>query len=302
MIKYLNLYTLILAAAMTIAFLTAYSNKDKPQLLTDANALPQIVKSPPLDLAFSFAGEPLPMDNFDVRERLDRELTSNSYFHSSTLLNLKKSYKYFPIIEPILAEEGVPDDLKYIAVAESGLANVTSPAGAKGFWQFMKGTATDHGLEVSSEVDERYHLEKATRAACSYLKKLKERHGSWALVAAAYNMGSSRLKKEMEKQSATTYYDLNLSEETMRYVFRIVALKTILENPNQFGFYLGETHRWQPLPPSTEIEIKEGIAHLGKFARRYGTSYRMLKIYNPWLRAAQLTNTQGKTYRIRIPR
>lgn len=289
---------------MTIAFFTSYSNENQTTLSTTAaeRILPQMVKSPDLNRAFSFAGETLPMDNFDVRERLDRELTSNSYFHSSTLLNLKKAAKYFPIIEPILAEAGVPDDLKYIAVAESSLTNATSPAGAKGFWQFMKGTGAEYGLEINSEVDERYHLEKATRAACKYFKKLKDRHGSWSLAAAAYNMGGNRLKSEMEKQRANTYYDLNLNAETMRYVFRIVALKTILEDPNTFGFYLEKADAWQPLPDAYEVEVTGAIENLGDFANKYGTTYRMLKIYNPWLRSYKLVNARRKTYLVKIPR
>ncbi|MFK7931957.1 MAG: lytic transglycosylase domain-containing protein [Saprospiraceae bacterium] len=305
--KHLNLYSLALASLLTVAFFTSYSSENQANSLTsnrseDARLLPQMVKSPDLDRAFSFAGEALPMENFDVRERLDRELTSNSYFHSSTLLNLKKAAKYFPVIEPILAEAGIPDDLKYIAVAESGLTNATSPAGAKGFWQFMKGTGAEYGLEINSEVDERYHLAKATRAACKYLQKLKDRHGNWSLAAAAYNMGGGRLNSEMEKQRADNYYDLNLNQETMRYVFRIVAIKTILEDPSKFGFYLEEKDAWKPLPDAYEVEVTGAIENLGDFASKYGTTYRMLKIYNPWLKSSKLVNARRKTYLVKIPR
>jgi len=305
--KHLNIYSLVLASLLTVAFFTSYSNENQVNQLTsnaleDTRLLPQMVKSPDLDRDFSFAGEALPMDNFDVRERLDRELTSNSYFHSSTLLNLKKAAKYFPVIEPILAEAGIPTDLKYIAVAESGLSNATSPAGAKGFWQFMKGTGAEYGLDISSEVDERYHLEKATRAACKYLQKLRDRHGSWTLAAAAYNMGGGRLNSEMEKQRMDNYYDLNLNQETMRYVFRIVALKTILENPSNFGFYLEESDAWQPLPDAYEVEVTGAIENLGDFATKYGTTYRMLKVYNPWLKSYKLVNARRKTYQVKIPR
>lgn len=306
MTKKINLYSLALASMLTVAFFTSYSTqsdtlKNVENVENDKN-LPQMVKSPSLDREFSFAGEALPMDNFDVRERLDRELNSNTYFHSNTLLNLKKAYKYFPTIERILAEEDVPEDLKFIAVAESSLSNATSPAGAKGFWQFMKGTGAEMGLEINSEVDERYHLEKATRAACKYLKRLKDRHGSWSLVAAAYNMGSSRLKSELEKQRASSYYDLNLNAETMRYVFRIVALKTIMEDPGAFGFYLETEDKWQPLPDAYEIEVAGAIENLGDFANKYGTTYRMIKVYNPWLRSSKLTNSRRKSYIVKVPR
>lgn len=304
--KKLNLYSLALASMLTIAFFTSYSSENETTTTIidaeDHRNLPQMVKSPSLERSFSFGGEALPMDNFDVRERLDRELNSNTYFHSSTLLNLKKANKFFPTIELILAEEGIPDDLKFIAVAESGLSNASSPAGAKGFWQFMKGTGAEMGLEINSEVDERYHLEKATRAACKYLKKLKERHGSWSLVAAAYNMGSGRLKGELEKQRADSYYDLNLNAETMRYVFRIVAIKTIMEDPGAFGFYLETEDMWQPLPDAYEVEVTGAIENLGDFANKYGTTYRMLKIYNPWLRSSKLVNSRRKTYMVKIPR
>lgn len=309
-LKYLSSFVLVMAAFFSFAIFSSStennSSKDsyeKNKTLDSRDDLPQIIKAIDLDSrTFSFAGEDLPMDNFDVRERLDRELMRNSYWHSNTILNVKKAYRYFPIIEPILAENNIPNDFKYLAVAESDLSNAVSPAGAKGFWQFMKGTAGDYGLQVNSEVDERYNLEKATKAACKFLQKQYDRFGSWALVAAAYNMGAYRLDKEMKVQRAKSYFDLNLNQETSRYLFRIIAIKEILSNPRDFGFYVDEIDRYQPMPEYKTIEVSSGVANWGDFALKHGTTYRMLKVYNPWLISSTLTNKAKKTYQIRIPK
>ncbi|MEL6970440.1 MAG: transglycosylase SLT domain-containing protein [Bacteroidota bacterium] len=264
--------------------------------------VPQIVKGMDLDQEFEFCGELLPMDNFDVRERLDRELTVNTYWHSSTILSIKSTMRFFPVMERILEEEGVPTDLKYIAVAESALRNAVSPAGAKGIWQFMKGTGTEYGLEINSEVDERYHLEKSTRAAAKYLRSLRQRFGSWANAAAAYNMGGGNMSKRLRIQEADNYFELNLNEETSRYYFRLVAIKNILENPRAFGFYLDKEDYYKPLDDYTTEEVSEAVESWGAFAKERGTSYRILKVYNPWLIESKLTNRAGKTYEIRLPR
>lgn len=265
-------------------------------------ALPQIVQAPSIPTYADFCGEALPMDDFDSQERLDRELIANSYRHSSTILYLKKSGKYFPTIEKILAEEGMPDDLKYLSVAESGLSNAKSPAGAKGFWQFMKGTGQEYGLTINSEVDERFHLEKSTRAACKYLKKLHNQHNSWHFAAAAYNMGGPNLKKNMARQKANKYTELNINEETMRYVYRIVAIKEIMKNPRNYGFYIDDYQKYKPLPECKEVEVKTAVASWADFASNYGLTYRELKIFNPWLTESKLTNSQRKTYYIKIPK
>lgn len=306
--KSVPIYTLILAAFFTFAVFSSYTkdgdtNEKNHKTSTHTNGLPQNIEAVDLkNRSFDFAGEALPMDNFDVVERLDRELLRNSYYHSNTIVNIKKAKRYFPIIENILAENGLPDDLKFLAVAESDLSNATSPAGAKGFWQFMKGTAGDYGLEVNSQVDERFHLEKATRAACRYLKKYKERFGSWTLAAAAYNMGGSKLSKEMAAQRTNSYFDMNLNSETSRYVFRIVALKEIMSQPEKFGFNIYDDLKYDPLPEYYNVEVKEPVANWGDFAQKYGTTYRMLKIYNPWLRSSSLTNKSRKSYLVRIPK
>jgi len=302
-----QIYTLILAALATIAVFASYRQKsteketEKLTYALEDGVITQVVKSVDLEGPFDFAEELLPLDNFDVRERLDRELLVNTYWHSSTLLNIKNTYKFFPVIERILAEHGVPDDFKYLAVAESNLRNVTSPAGAKGFWQFMKPTGQHYGLEINSEVDERFHLEKATQAACKYLLDYKKRFGTWTLAAAAYNMGGTRLASSLKSQRAEEFYDLNLNEETNRYVFRLVAIKEVLKNPKEFGFYIEPDDTYQPLNNYRSIEVNSAVSNWGDFANEQGTTYRMIKVFNPWLLDSKLTNRSKKTYEIRVP-
>jgi membrane-bound lytic murein transglycosylase D len=263
----------------------------------------QKVRSINLDKDFDFCGEKFPMDNFDVRQRLDAELMRNVYFHSQTLLSIKRAHSLFPVIEPILKAEGMPDDLKYLAVAESNLSNAISPAGAKGVWQFMRGTADIYDLEVNTEVDERYNLEKATRAACKYLRREKEKLGSWVLAAAAYNGGPERIATEMEKQRAANFWELNLAaDETMRYPFRIVAIKEVMQHPEEYEYSIEPAHLYPPLTDFRLVEVKGAVANWGDFARENGTNYRMLKLYNPWLVDSKLTNKAGKTYLVKVPK
>lgn len=264
--------------------------------------LPQQVRAVNLNGSFSFAGEEIPVaTNQDVRERLDLELMRNAYFHRNTLLLLKRTTRFFPTIERILAEEGVPDDLKFLAVAESGLANPTSPAGARGYWQFLKSTGANYGLEINSEVDERLHLKKATRAACRYLKTYHAEFGDWRWVAAAYNMGGPNTRKWKARQQAETVFDLDINAETMAYLFRIVALKTILQQPGQFGYALAGTDYYPPYNNFVTVKVNKSIPDLADFATSQGISYRQLKIYNPWLVSSSLTVRPGKSYDIRIP-
>lgn len=302
--KSISYYSIVVAAFLTFALFVSYTSKvDKLNAevgFSDEHKLPQVIKPVNLNKSYNFAGEAVPMDNFDARERLDRELLVNSYRHGNTLLNIKKSARFFPFIEKILAENGIPDDFKFVAVAESDLSNAVSPAGARGFWQFMRGTAKDYGLEVSSTVDERYHIEKSTRAACKHILKLYKQFDNWSLVAAAYNVGQTKLKREIEAQRAGNFYDLNLNQETSRYLFRLIAIKEILNNPQDFGFDLG-TQLYQPLNNFSVIEVNTPILNLGDFAAKYDTSYRMLKLFNPWLISSTLTNDSGKKYFIKIP-
>lgn len=259
------------------------------------------VKAHEIPTKLTYAGEQVPVHFYDVRERLDKELLVNKYWHSSTFQLIKRANRFFPVIEKILKEEGLPDDLKYLAVAESGLQNVVSPSRAAGFWQFLKGAANDFGLEVNNEIDERYHLEKATRAACKYLKWNYEKFGSWTLSAAAYNYGRSAVIRQMERQSCSNYYDLLLPDETERYMFRLIALKMILSNPQKFGFNLRENDLYAPIE-TTGIQITVPVDDLAKFAAKHGISYRMFKEFNPWLRENYLKKVNKKQYEVQIPR
>lgn len=260
---------------------------------------PVISPSMPDDL--TLFGEPVPLQNFGVREALDRELVVNTYRHSSTILYLKRASRWFPLIEPILEEEGVPTDFKYLAVIESGLSQVVSPSGASGFWQFMKRTAPEYGLEVSSTVDERYHVEKATRAACAYLKDAHAKFGSWVLAAASYNMGRAGVAKSLASQHVTTYWDLHLNSETARYVYRLLALREVMDRPDGYGFHLGKSDVYAPLE-SRIVEVSQSIPSLTEFALNEGTTLRELKAINPWMRSSSLSVPSGKTYQVRIPR
>ncbi|MEN8136891.1 MAG: lytic transglycosylase domain-containing protein [Bacteroidota bacterium] len=247
-----------------------------------------------------FAGEQTPLDIPDVKERLDRELLVNTYWQSQGLLFFKRANKYFPTIEKILKEKGVPNDFKYLALIESGLQNVTSPAGAKGFWQLMPKTAREQGLEVNSNVDERYDVKKSTEVACDYLLKAKEKFGSWTLAAASYNMGIYGVSKQLKRQKVGTYYDLLLGEETGRYVFRILAIKKIYEDPKKYGFHFREKDLYT-MPETKLIEIDTAINNLADFAITQGVNYKELKMYNPWLREINLNNNSRKKYTIEIP-
>ncbi len=247
-----------------------------------------------------FAGEPAPLELPDIHERLDRELLVNTYWQSNGLLLIKRAHKYFPMIEPILAEEGVPDDFKYLAVIESGLTQAVSPARAVGFWQILEGTARDYGLEVNGNVDERYHIEKSTRAACKYLKKAKEKFGTWTLAAAAYNAGNRGVQRQLDRQKVDDYYDLLLGEETGRYVFRILALKEILTNPQKYGFNFDEKHLYKRIP-TRKVKVDTVVNDFADFAKQFNINYKILKIHNPWLREAHLNNASRREYEIKIP-
>jgi membrane-bound lytic murein transglycosylase D len=248
-----------------------------------------------------FAGEAVPLNDPDVYERMDRELLVNTYWQSNGLLMFKRAEKYFPVIEPILKKNGIPDDFKYLAVIESGLINVVSPAGARGVWQIMPATARENGLEVNDNVDERYHLEKSTEVACKYLLKSKESLGSWTLAAAAYNAGNSGVSKRLEEQQVTNYYDLLLGEETGRYLFRIIALKEILKNPGKYGYNFTKEDLYKDIPTYT-VNVDTAVTDFTAFAKSFGINYKILKIHNPWLREPKLNNKTRKVYNIEIPK
>ncbi len=247
----------------------------------------------------SFAEEAVLLEDPEVRERLDRELTVNTYWHSSTILLMKRANRFFPVIEKILREEGLPDDFKYLAAIESNLENVVSPSGAAGFWQLMKPVSAQYGLVVNAEVDERYHLEKATRTACKYLIDAKLKTGSWTAAAAAYNMGIGGITRAQQQQQETAYYHLLVNSETSRYIQRIIAFKTIYEHPEDFGFYLDPSD----LYPELKFTLKEVDTSVNwvAFAKQHNTSYKMIRIYNPWIRDISLINKEHRIYAVKIP-
>lgn len=255
----------------------------------------------PIPDGLNFVGEAVPIHNPDIKERMDRELLVNTYWQSNALLLMKRANKYFPIIEPILAAEGVPDDFKYLAVIESGLTQAVSPARATGFWQILKGTGREYGLEVNENVDERYHIEKSTRAACQYLKKAKDRFGSWTAAAAAYNAGPAGISNKMKAQNVNDYYDLLLNQETERYVFRIIALKEIMNNPKKYGFNFTNEDLYTSIP-TYKVAVDTAVTDFVKFAERFGINYKVLKIHNPWLRESHLNNQSRKQYFVDIPK
>lgn len=269
--------------------------QDVPMMSRDSRAqlfeLPEVV---------AFAGENVPLHIPEVMERYEREIYVNAYWESNMILLMKRSAKYLPTIERILEEHHIPQDFKYVAIAESGLLHVSSPAGAKGFWQLMPATAKELGLEVSNDVDERYHLEKSTKAACKYLKSAYAKFGSWTSVAASYNMGMGGLSKRKIEQRQSSYYDLLLNEETSRYVFRVLAFKEIFEQPEKFGFIL-EAKAYYKLPLTRVIKVDQDINDLAEWAIKHNSSYKDLKIHNPWLRSSKLKISRGKEYQIHLP-
>lgn len=255
----------------------------------------------PLPDVMDFAGEPVPLDKPDIRERMDRELLVNAYWQSNGLLIFKRANKFMQIIEPLLKEYNLPDDFKYLAIAESGLLDVRSPAGAVGFWQFMPATAKEYGLEVNSFVDERYNLELTTKAAAKYLISAKEHFGNWTLAAAAYNAGRNGIGRQIVRQKVdNNYYDLLLNQETSRYIFRILAFKEIMSNPKEYGFHFKDSDLYHTIPVK-KVKVTSTIEDLVDFAHEYGINYKILKIHNPWLRDTKLPNNSGKTYYIEIP-
>lgn len=284
--------TIVFASGLLI-FATNYESKNK----IDKE---KVYISSYFPVTANFAGEATPLKISDVKERLDRELIVNINLHASTILAIKRANRAFPVIEAILKKNGIPDDFKYLAVIESGLVNAVSGAGARGVWQFMPETAKERGMEVNDIVDERYDLEKSTQGACSYLLRAKEKFGTWTLAAASYNGGMGGVNKQMDIQKESNYYDLLLTEETSRYVFRILALKEIMRNPEKYGFSLVDEELYTILP-TRKIEVDSTISDLADFAKAQGINYKILKIHNPWLRDKKLENPTNKKYTIEIP-
>ena len=299
-----RMYAGVATVLFTIGLLASYSATEKGgdgKAGNGEDRLPQVIRAASLEKEFYYAGEKVPTENFDVRERLERELLVSTYQHATTLLSLKKAARYFPLFDKVFKENGIPEDFRYMAVAESNLNNVVSSAGARGIWQFMESAAEYYGLEVTDEVDERYHPEKATQAAARFIKDHYKRFGNWTLAAAAYNVGGTRISKELQLQGVKSYYDLQINDETSRYLFRLLAYKELFEHPETYGYYLEKDEAYPPLSKYKVVEVKGAIPSLAQFAQDKGTNLRMLKIYNPWLISSKLTNTAKKSYEVKIP-
>ena len=297
---------IVFAFILIVSFAGLFIFSSNPKILSDedySKALEHSNKvfSVALPDYIEFAGEAPPLGLYYVREGLDRELTINTYWHSSTIIMIKRSARYFPIIEPILKAHGVPDDFKYLALIESGLTNVVSPAGASGIWQIIDETGNRYGLEINEEIDERYHLEKSTAAACRILKNSYNKYKNWSLAAAAYNAGDGRIEKELKRQKVTSFYDLHLNNETSRYLFRILALKILYETPTKYGYYLRKKDLY-PNIPTFSVTVDSSINSLIDFALKHKVNYRILKEFNPWLRKDKLTNPTHKSYLITFPK
>jgi len=248
----------------------------------------------------TFAGEKMPLDNFDTRESLERELIISAYRHSSTILIIKRANRYLPVIEKILKQNDIPDDFKYLAAAESEYSNMISPAGATGFWQIMEATGKEQGMEINSVVDERYDIEKSAQFACDYFRKSYEKFGNWTMAAASYNGGRAAIDEQLQIQKQNNYYDLLLTEETARYIFRAVAYKLIISDPGNYGFDIAKDELYQPLK-YFEVKVDSAVTDFSEFAEKFGTNYKMLKFLNPWLRKPFLSDRPGKVYSIKIP-
>ena len=277
----------------------SFSTTDSSIELNRENEVIFRVKGFEYDHNINFCGEKVPLHSQDIFERLDREVLKNAYWHSEIILFYKRFGKFWPTIEPIFKKHKIPKDFVYLLMIESGFDNLVSPAGAAGFWQIMEKTGQDFGLEITPELDERYNLEKATDAACRYLKEAYKKFGSWTAVAASYNMGMGGLQKKMNTQNSSNVYDLLLNTETSRYIFRIIAVKEIIEKPEKFGYILKPKDQYKPIK-ARKVEIKE-TTNLYELAKREGVNYKIVRILNPWIRSEKLIAKPGKTYYIDIP-
>ncbi|MFY9243100.1 MAG: lytic transglycosylase domain-containing protein [Polaribacter sp.] len=296
--KFLRVFSILSVVLITFLFINAI-NKEEVEPTENTHKSYKI-KALKLPANLNLAGESVPLEIHDVKERMDRELLVNTYWQSNGLLLLKRANKYFPILEPLLKKHGLPDDFKFLALAESGFTDETSSVGAAGMWHFMKTTGKEYGLEINDNVDERYNIEKSTEVAAKYLKSSYERFGSWTLAAASYNAGNYGISKRIEAQKVNNYYDALLPDETERYVFRILALKEIISNPEKYGFVFDKSDLYTS-DKTTIIKVDTAITNVTDFARKFGITYKELKIHNPWLRENHLNNNSRKLYEIKIP-
>ncbi len=299
--KLVYLVVAIVIVGMTGVFIFGISDKqDAERDYRGAFRRNYMIFTPELPEKVDFAGEKVPLNDLLVRESFDREILAFTFMHSTTQQMFKRAHRYFPVIEPILKKHKVPDDFKFLAIAESNLGDVTSPAGAEGMWQFLTSTGRKYGLEVNSEIDERYNLIKATEAACKYLLEAHDSFGDWTLAAASYNRGMGGLERALKGQKVTSYYDLYLNEETARYIFRILAAKEIYENPTKYGFYLKETDFYPPIK-TYDLVVDTTIENLPTFAKKRGITYRIIREFNPWIHGYSLPNKSRRTYILTLP-
>lgn len=299
--KSLFISIFIFSALLITALLLFTAGKELETLEAEKPLVLSMTASVEIPEKMTFAGEEIILDRYDKRERMDRELNSFTYFHSTTLLLFKRANRIFPIIEPILKSQGIPDDLKYLAVIESNLDwRAVSPASAVGLWQIMQSTGRENGLEVRTDVDERYNIEKSTIAACKYLKAAYSKYGSWSAAAMAYNGGQARITNALSSQQAEEALDLWLVEETTRYYYRMLAIKQIFEQPRQYGFVINPEHLYKPME-FKKVTVTNTIPNLVTFAKQNNITYAQLKDFNSWLRSDKLNNSSGKTYTILIP-
>lgn len=293
-----------IASLVTFLIVAFYGNQKEDEIhkpvmeptkpITFKNA-----KTIPLPEKIDLAGEAVPLHIDDVKERLDKELHINSYWHNNTIFLFKRANRWFPVIEPILKKNGVPDDFKYLALIESGLENVTSYAGAVGFWQILKSTGKEYGLEINRDVDERYDPVKSTEAACQYLKRAYQKFGNWTLVAASYNRGMRGMQNALDNQKVDNYYDLMLNDETSRYVFRILAIKQIFESPEDYGLDISKEHLYEPYAYRTDT-VRNSTDWV-EYAKAQNTSYKMLRIYNPWIQDDDIRIGRNEYYVVSLP-
>ena len=300
--KKLSIAAIVLSVLAIVGeiLICASSREDSEEVLQRAISNNYRIYSPILPDTMSFAGEKVPLSTYYVHEGLDLEVITNMYRHSSTMLYFKRANRYFPIIEPILKKNGIPSDFKYLCVIESGLTNATSPAKAQGFWQFIPSTGANYGLTVNDEIDMRNNLTASTEAACKYIRSLYNKFHSWTAAAAAYNCGENGLARRISKQSTDNYYDLWLNSETRRYVYRILAMKLIMQNPQKYGFHLRQCDLYPPIPTRAATLSGQNV-DLYEFARSNGTSYKMLRMLNPWIQTDVLKNKSNQKYMVQLP-
>ena len=293
-----RIISLLSISIITIIFYNAIlKTAPNPELQTHKGYKIKALKLPS---GLNLAGERVPLEINDVKERMERELLVNTYWQSNGILLLKRVNRYFPILEPLLAKYNLPDDFKFLALAESGFTDETSSAGAAGIWHFMRTTGKEYGLEINENVDERYNIEKSTKVAAEYLIKAKEKLGSWTLAAAAYNAGNRGVSRRLEAQEVNNYYDVKLPDETERYIFRILALKEIITNPKKYGFIFDKEDLYTR-KETRLVKVDTAISNLTLFAKEFGMNYKELKIHNPWLREHKLNNKSRRLYEIKIP-